>query len=134
MLEIALRFTFKTIAHIHRQVRECPGEEVGGLLFASEAELVADQAVENVAPDRSSAFEIQPEMLSAAIRVWHGFELIGTYHSHPNGNAQMSSADAAMATSTGMLLVVAPGSPWQWRLWDPVAGGEVGFAIEPPRA
>lgn len=136
MLETALTFSYEALGSIFEQVKYFTRVEAGGLLAGRGNVVLYNLAIDNAAADQACEFAIALKQM-ADLMDWiaeEGVELIGSYHSHPNGNAQMSSADAAMARSTGMLLIVAPGSPWQWRLWDPVAGGEVGFAIAPPRA
>ncbi len=135
VLAIALTFDWEAIRWIYDAVRGESLRERGGLLTGEASGLCSAVPAHNQAADPRSEFTIDAEQL-AKLSDWIAaseLELIGSWHSHPNGNAQMSSADAAMARATGMLLIVAPASPWQWRLWDPVAGGEVGFAIAPPR-
>jgi desampylase len=132
-----LTFAFEALGAIVEQVRKAEDEEVGGLL-AADGELVkwaSPVTNQSVSPRRE--FWIDPKQLGWALGLIeeHGLELAGSYHSHPSGNAQMSGADVAMAASTGLLLIVAPMSwQWRWRLWDPVAGGEVDFAVAPPYA
>jgi proteasome lid subunit RPN8/RPN11 len=46
--------------------------------------------------------------------------MIGHYHSHPNGAAEPSRHDAAMALDTGRLwLIVASGEMRLWRVVEP---------------
>jgi len=110
--------------------------EAGGLLAGRGEAVTQAWPARNVALRSRCEFAIQPEELSVKVAQIErlGLELLGTYHSHPNGNAQMSNADAAMARSTGLLLLVGLGEAWDWRLWDPAAGGEVDFAIRPPHS
>ena len=110
--------------------------EVGGLLFGDDEFVWTILPGRNIAPNPCSEFALHPQEMARALRnaEVRGEHLVGTFHSHPNGNSQMSSADAAMALQTGVLLIIGLASPWEWRLWDPAAGGEVELVIEPPRA
>jgi proteasome lid subunit RPN8/RPN11 len=93
----------------------------------------------NVAEDQASGFAIAPEQQGDFIATMEAIdvELIGSYHSHPNGKGFMSPADVQTARATGLLLIVAPGQRWEWCLWDPDAGGgrpfeEAAFRIATP--
>jgi proteasome lid subunit RPN8/RPN11 len=92
--------------------------EACGLLFGT-AELVdAAMAAINVADDPERHFEIDPATLFAAIRAARagGAKLAGYYHSHPNGRAEPSATDQAMAAPDGKLwLIVAGGAVTGWR-------------------
>jgi proteasome lid subunit RPN8/RPN11 len=138
-----LTFTFSSILVIHDQVKCFPTLETGGLLFGRGDEVLYAVAANNEAADQGSEYAISAEAFAKHVESFEeeDYELIGTYHSHPNGNAQMSGADVAMAQQTGKLLIVAPGQAWEWRLYDPIwrlyepiAGGEVPFVIAPPRS
>lgn len=54
-------------------------------------------------------FEIDPADHFAALRTARAAsrEIVGCYHSHPNGRAEPSSYDAAGATETGFLWLIA---------------------------
>jgi proteasome lid subunit RPN8/RPN11 len=131
-----LTFSFGVIERISRQVELFPLVETGGLLAGGGESVTHALPATNEALRPAREFTIGVEQMYDLLRSIEdeGHRLLGSYHSHPNRNAQMSGADAAMARSTGVLLIIAPGKKWQWRLWDPVVGGEVDFAIEPPRA
>jgi desampylase len=140
VLPVALIFTVPTIAAIACDVEEgaALGAEIGGLLFGPQ-ESGSTLALRNVnlgnwAADPRRAFSIDPEMQAKTINDWQGrgWELVGSYHSHPSGNAAMSNADAATAEVTGKLLIIGPGKTWQWRLYDPASRSEVGFRVAPP--
>lgn len=131
-----LTFTFEAMQGICEQVARYPGLESGGALVGRGSEVLEVMPAANVASDDHSEFVIPPEQLAGIVSMAEatGSRLLGTYHSHPNGNARMSRADVVLARHTGFLLIVAPGERWEWKLWDPVAGGEVQFAIAPPRS
>jgi proteasome lid subunit RPN8/RPN11 len=130
-----VRFAYDMIEVIRHQVGSAGREtEAGGLLFGRDEFVIGAFTARNTAADPRAEFAVDPEVMDQVLlnEEARGSELLGTYHSHPNGNAQMSSADAAMARQTGALLIIGLGRPWEWRLWDPVAGGEVDFVIAPP--
>lgn len=132
-----MRFAYDVLDVIRLQLRAGDRKtEAGGLLFGRGDLVVGAFTARNAAADRRSEFAVDPEVMDRVIlnEEARGSELLGTYHSHPNGNAQMSGADAAMARQTGVLLIIGLGRPWEWRLWDPAAGGEVDLVIDPPWA
>ena len=86
----------------------------------------------NVAAEPARAFELDPAVLIAAHRAARagGDAILGHYHSHPGGDPQPSSCDAAAAAAGELWLVVAGREA---RLWRAVAGGPLhgAFAAEP---
>jgi proteasome lid subunit RPN8/RPN11 len=133
-MDPALTFNFSSILTIHDQVKLFPTLETGGLLAGHGDLVLYALAAGNAAEDQGSEYTVAPDLFARHLTSMEeeGLELIGTYHSHPNGNAQMSAADAAMAKQTGKLLIIGPGQCWDWRLWDPVAGAEADFVIASP--
>lgn len=94
--------------------QECCGLLVGlrqGNLGRVEALVPA----RNVAADPARSFEIDPATLLATHREarGQGRQVIGHWHSHPNGRCAPSARDAARALDNG-------------QIWMIVAGGEVG--------
>jgi proteasome lid subunit RPN8/RPN11 len=72
----------------------------------------------NVAADPVRFFEIDPAVLLAAHRAGRhgGAQVIGHYHSHPNGRAEPSPRDAAYAAPDGAFwLIAAAGRLTAWR-------------------
>jgi hypothetical protein len=137
-----ISFSFSSVLKIHDQVALFPSFETGGLLVGIGTSVMYALPAENEADDPKSAFVIGGEQLAALVdsigdrENYHlapdglgwsepRLELLGSYHSHPNGRADLSPGDAALAEVTGLLLLVAPGPTWQWRLWNPAAGGAV---------
>jgi len=88
---------------------EHPDAEVCGLLLGDAGEIIAACPAANVAPDRSRRFEIDPAVLFEAHRAARdgGPSILGHYHSHPNGNASPSAADAEEAQPGQLWLIVA---------------------------
>lgn len=96
-----------------------PDEEICGLLLGSEHAIDAVIAAPNVADDPAGAFEINPKILFDAHRAARGGgpQVIGHYHSHPNGLATPSPRDAEAAAGTGaaLWLILAGGGATLWR-------------------
>ena len=71
----------------------------------------------NVSPHPATSFEIDPGMLMRTHRDVRDrqHQVLGHYHSHPNGSAQPSLRDAARATHNGQVwLIVAGGGITGW--------------------
>jgi len=110
-------------------VRAAPAEACG-LLLGTPGAITAEQTCRNVAADPLRHFEIEPQALIAAHRAARsgGPEVIGYWHSHPNGLAAPSATDAAQASGDGRVwAIVAAGGVTFWR------DGEAGFAALPYR-
>jgi len=112
-------------------------EECCGLLIGRRGSVVRVTGVaesDNVAPcQRSRRFEIDPALRFSLMRRLRdggdgmgGDEIIGHYHSHPEGSAMPSAYDARMVFEPDLLwliVAVAAGRTREircWR-WDPVA-------------
>ncbi len=105
--------------------------ECCGLLLGNDGAINMVQPCPNVADDPATGFEIDPVALIAAERTMRqgGAQLIGHYHSHPNGRSEPSPRDAASAAADGRLwLIVAAGEVTAWRA---VRGGARHGAFEP---
>jgi proteasome lid subunit RPN8/RPN11 len=129
------RFSFSSTLTIHDHVKAFHTLEAGGLLFGEDQTVVYAVPAMNEAAEPHESFTIGADNLAKHLAVFQdrGLELVGSFHSHPNGSAKLSKADVAMAAATGLLMIVAPGEPtWTWALYDPVEGGEVDFAVAPP--
>lgn len=90
--------------------REHP-REACGLLLGNGDRIELAIAAENVADDPERAFEIDPALLLQVHREARGGgpSLLGWYHSHPNGRAEPSAADAARASENGRIWLIATG-------------------------
>ena len=108
--------TSQVIATLLARADETAPAECCGLLLGRGGRI--DRAVHaaNIAADPLRHFEIDPAALIAAHRAARagGPELIGYYHSHPQGHPLPSATDCAHASGDG-------------RVWAIVAGGKVGF-------
>lgn len=92
--------------------------EVCGLLLGSGQIIAEARPAGNIAPDPVCHFEIDPRALFDAHRSQRGGgpQLLGYYHSHPNGRAEPSPADRAMAAGDGMVWAIAAcGKVSLWR-------------------
>ncbi len=95
-----------------------PAVECCGLLVGqrqgNQGRVEALVPARNVATDPSRSFEIDPATLLATHRTarGEGRQVIGHWHSHPNGQCAPSARDAARALDNG-------------QIWMIVAGGEV---------
>ncbi|MDT0506895.1 M67 family metallopeptidase [Novosphingobium sp. MMS21-SN21R] len=84
-------------------------KEACGLLLGTGDEVTEAVAVTNVAPDPTRHFEIDPAALIAAHRAARDGsapEVIGYFHSHPNGLARPSATDAASAARDGRVWII----------------------------
>ena len=92
--------------------------ECCGLLLGHDDRVTDVVRAPNVAADPARSFEIDPAVLLRTQREARGFgqQVIGHYHSHPNGVAEPSVRDAARAVADGQIwLIVAGGTITAWR-------------------
>ncbi|MCW1382961.1 M67 family metallopeptidase [Novosphingobium sp. KCTC 2891] len=96
-------------------------QEACGLLLGRGNHIESVHQAANVAPDPARHFEIDPAVLIAAHRAARagGQQVLGYFHSHPNGLARPSATDAASAAGDG-------------RIWAIVAMGDVTFWQDAP--
>ena len=117
-----LMVTSGTIATLIAEAQRAHPRECCGLLLGQGSRVALAQPAANVHPDPARHFEIDPQTLIAAHRAARagGLELLGYYHSHPNGLAGPSQTDRAMASGDG-------------RAWAIVAAGEVTWWRDAPK-
>lgn len=93
--------------------------EACGLLLGTGSRIERAVPTANVAPDPAKHFEIDPSALIAAHRAARdgsGPEVVGYFHSHPNGLAQPSATDAqSAARDRRVWVIVANGGITCWR-------------------
>ena len=92
--------------------------ECCGLLLGQGAEVQAAQRAANVHPDPAAHFELDPAALIAAHLAARsgGPQVLGYYHSHPNGLARPSVTDQSQASGDGRIwAIVAAGTVTWWR-------------------
>ena len=98
-----------------------PGNEVCGLLLGAGLRITAILPADNVADDRSCRFEVDPAVQISALREARngGLQVIGSYHSHPNGHSAPSQTDAEMIREAGEVWLIAGGGTLSaWRATD----------------
>lgn len=97
--------------------------EACGLLLGTATHIVAAQPTANVHPEPARHFEIDPAALIAAHKAARagGPQLVGYFHSHPNGLARPSATDAAMAAGDGRIWAIAAAG--EISLWRDVPSG-----------
>ncbi len=118
------RLSSKTLIDLFAAAEASPDMEVCGLLMGAGGEVVAHPAT-NVADDMATRFEIDPATLIAAHRNARdgGPPILGHYHSHPSGDPDPSTRDAADAASDGSLWLILTRD--RARLWRAVPHGVV---------
>ncbi len=102
---------------LEEALREHP-RECCGLLLGQGARIEHAQPVRNVHPNPLSHFELDPAALIAAHRAARsgGPEVLGYFHSHPNGLTRPSATDQAAASKDGRIwAIVASGKITLWR-------------------
>ena len=122
-LEISRSGIDRILAHT---VADLPAESCGVLLGRDRPagrRVSGVVAARNVASEPRTGFTIAPEDLVAASRQARetGLEVVGYYHSHPDGGAVPSGRDRAAAWPGVSYLIVAtagrsPGEMRSWRL------------------
>ncbi|WP_309623816.1 M67 family metallopeptidase [Novosphingobium sp.] len=115
---MVLTLTSGTIATLIAEAARAHPRECCGLLLGQGERVALAQPTANVHPRPERHFEIDPGALIGAHRAARGggLELLGYYHSHPNGLARPSATDAAQASGDGRIwAIVAAGSVSWWR-------------------
>lgn len=95
--------------------------ECCGILLGQGAQVSAAIPAPNIHPTPQTHFGIDPQALVDAHRAARhgGPDVLGYYHSHPNGAARPSAKDQAMAAGDG-------------RIWAIIAGDDVTFWRDDP--
>lgn len=111
-----LEVTSGTIATLLEEATRAFPHECCGLLLGLGGRIERAVPAANVHPDPQRHFEIDPVALIAAHKAARagGPEVLGYYHSHPNGHPLPSATDCEHAGGDG-------------RVWAIVANGEVNF-------
>ena len=104
--------------------------ECCGILLGEGEHITAIRPARNVHPEPARHFEIDPQALVDAHRTARsgGPQVLGYYHSHPNGLAEPSATDRALAAGDGAIwAIIAAGRITLWR------SGDAGFEALPYR-
>jgi len=111
---------------------EVAPREACGLLLGAGSHISHALPTANVHPEPQRHFEIDPAALIAAYKAARagGPQIIGYFHSHPNGLARPSATDAAQASGDGRIWAIAAnGAVSLWR--DAPSGFEaLSYAIK----
>jgi proteasome lid subunit RPN8/RPN11 len=113
-----LEVTSGTIATLLEEATRAHPRECCGLLLGKGGRVAMARPAANVHPDPERHFEIDPKALIAAHRAQRagGLDVLGYYHSHPNGRAEPSAEDRAQASGDGRIwAIVADGAVTWWR-------------------
>lgn len=116
-----LEVTSGTIATLLEEATRAHPRECCGLLLGKAGRVAMARPAANVDPEPERHFEIDPKALISAHRAQRagGLEVLGYYHSHPNGRAEPSAEDRAQASGDG-------------RVWAIIAGGAVTWWRDAP--
>lgn len=124
-----IEVTSVALAAMRAAARAAHPREACGILLGEAARITAVREAANVHPAPHTHFEIDPQALIDAHRAARagGAEVVGYFHSHPQGPAVPSATDRASASGDGRVwAIVASGDPAAdvtfWR------DGEEGFA------
>ncbi len=113
-----IELTSGALATLLEEATRAHPQECCGLLLGQGARIDRVVPAANVHPDPERHFEIDPATLIAAHRAERagGRKLLGYYHSHPNGRAEPSAEDNAMAERAGRIwAIIAAGNVLLWR-------------------
>ncbi len=94
-----IRLARGVAAEILNHARSNPEEECCGLLAGRHGAIAQAYPAQNAAERPATAYEIPPKQLFRIMREIRaaGLELLGIYHSHPNGDNQPSPRDVERA-------------------------------------
>ena len=105
-------------AELIQEAARAHPQECCGLLLGQGGRITQTRRAANVHTDPAIQFEIDPAVLLAAHRGARGggLQVLGYYHSHPNGRAQPSPRDQAGGAGDGRVwAIVARGAVTWWR-------------------
>ena len=105
---MAIEVSSAVIETLLAEAHAAAPNECCGLLFGEEDRIEVAAPTRNVHSDPESHFEIDPKALIDAHRDARsgGIRLTGYYHSHPNGLAEPSATDRAMADADGLIWAI----------------------------
>jgi proteasome lid subunit RPN8/RPN11 len=119
-----IRISSGVIETLLREARSALPNECCGLVTGQPGLAEAAVPAKNVHPDPATGFEIDPKTLLATHRNVRaqGRDVIGHYHSHPNGRAEPSRRDAARAVQNGQIwFIIANDTVSGWEAVPPNA-------------
>ncbi|WP_374211793.1 M67 family metallopeptidase [Erythrobacter fulvus] len=117
--------TSAALAAMHAAARAAHPREACGILLGEGGRIAEACQTRNAHPEPATHFEIDPQALIDAHRAARsgGPQVLGYFHSHPNGLATPSATDRKCAAGDGRIwAIVAADDVTFWR------DGEEGFA------
>lgn len=120
---MSLAFAPNVITQLLAEAATADPRECCGILLGHDNQIERAFPAVNVHPTPLSHFEIDPQALVDCHRQARhgGMEVIGYYHSHPNGLAKPSATDRANASGDGKVWAIIAGNAVS--LWRDAAGG-----------
>ncbi len=93
---------------LHAAAARAAPQEACGLLLGNGSRIDRIEPAGNVHPTPQTHFEIDPQVLIDAHRNARGGgpEIVGYYHSHPNGPPEPSVTDRSMAAADGRIWAI----------------------------
>ncbi|MBB4611887.1 Mov34/MPN/PAD-1 family protein [Novosphingobium taihuense] len=108
---MSLEIARSALAAMTAAAQQAAPVEACGILLGNASHVASAVQAANVAPDPARHFEIDPAALIAAHKAARagGLQVLGYFHSHPNGLARPSATDSASAARDGRVwAIVAP--------------------------
>jgi proteasome lid subunit RPN8/RPN11 len=98
-VESSIRISNEIVTALISQARREPAIECCGLLAGSDAAITRIFPATNAANNPATSYEIAPKEIFSRMREMRaaGIELLGIYHSHPNGKNEPSARDIELA-------------------------------------
>lgn len=115
---MVLELTSGALATLTKEAAQAHPQECCGLLLGQGSRIEQAVPARNVHPDPLQHFEIDPKILINKHKMARdgGLQVLGYYHSHPNGRTDPSGEDIAMATRAGPIwAIIAAGDVLFWR-------------------
>jgi len=117
-----IRIAASALAALRAHCVRARPEEACGLLVGAGDRVARAEPADNVAEDRLRRFEVDPRLLLRLHRELRGGpeQVLGVYHSHPEGRPEPSATDLARALDPELvwLIVGADGAVRAWRIED----------------
>ena len=128
-----IEVTSRALAAMRAHAADAHPHEACGILLGEVGLITEARPAANVHPAPATHFEIDPQALidgHRAARGKGGPQVIGYYHSHPQGPAAPSATDRASASGDGKVwAIIAPNDPEaDTRFWQ---DGKQGFVALP---
>jgi len=134
-MQVTVRVRNDVLAQLAAIAQCGPRQECCGLLAGRDGAITRVLRAANAAQEKTRSYEIAPEELFRLMREIRseGLELMGIYHSHPNGNNEPSPRDIERAYYPDVAyFIVSPhsGAPQPVRAFAIRDGGATELRIE----